>query len=375
MSERRDYYEVLGVERSANQDEIKKAFRKLAFQYHPDRNKEPEAEEKFKEISEAYAILSDQEKKQQYDAYGHAGINGRYSREDIFRSSNFRDAFSEFGFGDDLFGRIFSGIFGGGFGGFQQRSGPPRGSDLQTQIEITLEQASTGKEVELNLNRQVKCSRCEGNGAEPGTDVSPCPKCNGTGRIQVRTQSIFGQMVRVATCDRCKGRGKIADTPCKKCHGVGLERGKTKLTVTIPEGVEDGTQLVLRRQGEDGQYGGPPGDLYVLVRVKPHPYLIRRGQDIIYEAEINFPQASLGAEIIVPSLTGDKSLKIPAGTQNGNILRMRSEGMPSRYGKGDQLVHITVTIPKKLTKKQRELVEQLNKEFDEQSKKRAWWWR
>ena len=197
MSERRDYYEVLGVERSANQDEIKKAFRKLAFQYHPDRNKEPEAEEKFKEISEAYAILSDQEKKQQYDAYGHAGINGRYSREDIFRSSNFRDAFSEFGFGDDLFGRIFSGIFGGGFGGFQQRTGPPRGSDLQTQIEITLEQASTGKEVELNLNRQVKCSRCEGNGAEPGTDVSTCPKCNGTGRIQVRTQSIFGQMVRV----------------------------------------------------------------------------------------------------------------------------------------------------------------------------------
>ena len=375
MAEKRDYYEVLNVERGAPQDEIKKAFRKLAFQYHPDRNKEPDAEDKFKEISEAYAVLSDPEKKQQYDMFGHAGISGRYSAEDIFRGVNLQDIFTEFGFGDDLLGRIFGGIFGGGFSGFQRQRGPRRGSDLQTRIEVDLEQAAFGTEVEISLNRLQKCTRCSGTGAEPGTDLSTCSKCNGRGRIEHRTQSLFGQMIRVVACDRCNGRGKTAETPCNNCRGRSLEERKSRLNVKVPQGIEDGTQLILRGQGEDSAFGGPPGDLYVRVRVRPHPYLIRRGRDIIYEAEINFPQAALGTTLQVPSLTGDKSLRVPPGTQSGAILRMRGEGIPNRFGKGDQLVHVNVLIPQKLNRRQRELVEELEKEIGDQRKKRAWWWR
>ncbi len=375
MAEKRDYYEVLNVERGASQDEIKKAFRKLAFQYHPDRNKEPDAEEKFKEISEAYAVLSDPEKKQQYDMFGHAGISGRYSAEDIFRGVNLRDIFTEFGFGDDLLGRIFGGIFGGGFSGFQRQRGPRRGSDLQTRIEVDLEQAAFGTEVEISLNRLQKCTKCSGTGAEPGTDLTTCPKCNGSGRIEHRTQSLFGQMIRVVTCDRCNGRGKTAETPCSNCRGRRLEERRSRLNVKVPQGIEDGTQLILRGQGEDSAFGGPPGDLYVTVRVRPHPYLIRRGRDIIYEAEISFPQAALGTTLQVPSLTGDKSLRVHPGTQSGAILRMRGEGIPSRFGKGDQLVHINVLIPKKLNRRQRELIEELEKDLGDKNKKRAWWWR
>ena len=375
MAEKRDYYEVLNVEREASQDEIKKAFRKLAFQYHPDRNKAPDAEEKFNEISEAYAVLSDTEKKQQYDMFGHAGISGRYSAEDIFRGVNLRDIFTEFGFGDDILGRIFGGIFGGGFNGFQRQRGPRRGSDLQTRIEVDLEQVAFGTEVEISLNRLQKCTECGGTGAKPGTDLTTCPKCNGSGRIEHRTQSLFGQMIRVVTCDRCNGRGKTAETPCSNCRGRSLEERRSRLNVKVPQGIEDGTQLILRGQGEDSAFGGPPGDLYVTVRVRPHPYLIRRGRDIIYEAEISFPKAALGTTLQVPSLTGEKSLRVPPGTQSGTILRMRGEGIPNRFGKGDQLVHINVLIPKKLNRRQRELVEGLDKEMGDQSKKRAWWWR
>jgi molecular chaperone DnaJ len=375
VAEKRDYYEVLGIEKGASQDEIKKAFRKLAFQYHPDRNKEPQAEEKFKEISEAYAVLSDPEKKQQYDMFGHAGISGRYSAEDIFRGVNLQDIFTEFGFGDDLLSRIFGGIFGGGFNGFQRQRGPRRGSDLQTRIEVDLEKAAFGTEVEISLNRLQKCSRCDGTGAEPGTDLSTCSKCNGRGRIEHRTQSLFGQMIRVVTCDMCNGRGKMAETPCKSCRGRSLEERRSRLNVKVPPSIEDGTQLILRGQGEDSTFGGPPGDLYVTVRVRPHPYLIRRGRDIIYEAEVNFPQATLGTTLSVPSLTGEKSLRVPPGTQSGAILRMKGEGIPNRFGKGDQLVHINVLIPKKLNRKQRELVEELGKEMGPLKKKRAWWWR
>ena len=375
MAEKKDYYEVLNVERGASQDEIKKAFRKLAFQYHPDRNKEPDAEDKFKEISEAYAILSDPEKKQQYDMFGHAGISGRYSTEDIFRGVNLRDIFTEFGFGDDLFSRIFGGIFGGGFNGFQRQRGPPKGSDLQTRIEIDLEQAAFGTEVEITLNRLQKCTRCGGTGAEPGTNLSTCSKCNGSGRIEHRTQSLFGQMIRVVTCDKCQGRGKMAEKPCRNCRGRTLEDRRSRLNVTVPQGIDDGTQLILRGQGEDSAFGGAPGDLYVTVRVKPHPYLIRRGRDIIYEAEISFPQATLGTTLKVPSLTGEKSLKVPPGTQSGEILRMRGEGISNRFGKGDQLVHINVYIPKKINRRQRTLIEELDKEMGEQRKKKAWWWR
>ncbi len=374
MTSKRDYYDVLGVERNASQDEIKRSFRKLAFQYHPDRNKEPDAEEKFKEISEAYAILSDPEKRRQYDTFGFEGIKGRYTTEDIFNRTVFRDIFSDLGFNfEDLFSRFF----GGGFGfNFQRaRTGLRRGRDLETRIEITLEQAASGAEVEISLSRLVKCSRCGGSGAEPGTRLTTCPKCHGRGRIEQRTTSIFGQMIRVVTCDMCNGIGKFAETPCKRCEGIGLKEVKTKLSVKTPPGIEDGTQLILRGQGDDGPHEGPSGDLYVTVRVKPHPYLIRRGKDIIYEADINFAQAVLGTSIMVPTLTGEKLLHVNSGTQSGSILRMRGDGMPGRFGKGDQLVHINVLVPKKLTRRQRELIRALGKEFDTKPKRRAWWWR
>jgi molecular chaperone DnaJ len=367
VTEKRDYYEVLGVTRDASQEDIKKAFRKLAFQYHPDRNKEQGAEEKFKEISEAYAILSDEQKKAQYDRFGHAGISGAYSQEDIFRGANFQDIFRDMGFGDDIFSRIFGSMFGGGFGGFQttrRRSGPPRGRDIETRIEITLEQAAFGAEVELSLNRSVRCSRCGGNGAEPGSRVITCPQCNGRGQIQQRTQSLFGQMITVTTCPRCQGRGQTPEKKCSKCNGNGLENRRRKLSINVPEGIDDGVYLTLRGQGDAGPYGGPSGDLYVQVRIKPHKTLIRRGNDVIYEAEINFPQAALGTEIKVPILRGIEVLKVPSGTQNGDILRLKGKGIPGRYGRGDQLVHITVTIPKKLTRKQRQLIRELDEELN-----------
>jgi len=374
---KRDYYDVLGVERTASQDEIKRAFRKLAFKYHPDRNKAPDAEDKFKEISEAYAVLSDPEKRRQYDAFGFDGIRGRYTAEDIFNRTVFRDIFSEFGFNfEDLFSRLFRGGFGG-FGGFnfqQVRTGPKRGRDLETQIEITLEQAASGTEVEITLPRLQRCSRCGGMGAEPGSSVVTCPKCNGKGRIEHRTVSVFAQMIRVVPCDRCNGRGKVAEKPCRTCKGAGLEERRTRLQVKVPLGIEDGAYLALRGQGEDGPYGGPPGDLYVTVKIKPHPYLIRRGMDIIYEAEVNFAQAALGDEIEVPTLTDETTIRVPPGTQSGTILRLKGKGIKGRFGHGDQLVHINVRVPEKLTRRQRELIEELGKEFGTaESSKRSWW--
>ena len=376
MAGKRDYYETLGIDGSASQEEIKSAFRKLAFKYHPDRNKAPDAEERFKEISEAYAVLSDPEKRRQYDAFGFEGIRGRYTAEDIFNRTRFRDIFSEFGFNfDDLFNRIFGGGFGfGGFGFQQVRAGPRRGRDLETRIEVTLEQAASGTEMEITLPRLKRCGSCDGTGAEPGSSVVTCPKCNGTGRIEHRIVRGFAQMIRVVPCDRCDGRGKLAERPCKVCGGDGLEERRTRLQVKVPPGIDDGAYLVLRGQGEDGPHGGPPGDLYVTVRVKTHPHLIRRGMDIIYEAEVNFPQAALGAEIKVPTLRGETTVRVPPGTRSGTILRLRGKGIRGRFGRGDQLVHINVHVPKKMTRRQRELVEELAKELGtEEPGKRPWW--
>lgn len=375
VSGQRDYYEVLGVDRNASQEEIKKAFRKLAFKYHPDRNKASDAEERFKEISEAYAVLSDPEKKQQYDAFGHDGIRGSYSTEDIFRGANFQDIFKDMGFGEDLFSRIFGNFFGGGFGGFngfrtQTRTGQRHGRDIETGIEITLEQSALGSEVELSLNKLDACSRCGGGGAEPGYNITNCPQCGGSGQVQQRRQSLFGQIITVTTCPRCEGRGSIPEKNCSLCNGTGLEERRRTLKVNVPQGIEDGVYLTLRGQGEAGPFGGPPGDLYVRVKIKPHKHLIRKGRDLIYEAEISFPQAALGSDIEVPVLEGKERLKIPSGTQNGDILRLRGKGMPSRFGNGDELIHVTVTVPKKLTRRQRELIEELDKEL---GKKRGFW--
>lgn len=370
MSEKRDYYDVLGTKKNDSKEDIKKAFRKLAFQYHPDRNKESNAEEKFKEISEAYAVLSDDQKRQQYDMFGHSGISGRYSQEDIFRGANFQDIFREFGFGFDS---IFESLFGGSRGGFSFRTrtqtGPSRGRDLETRVEITLEQAAFGAEVELTLNRMESCTRCGGNGAEPNSQVISCPRCNGSGQIQQRTQSLFGQMISITTCPRCNGRGDVPQVICNTCQGIGVEQKRRKLKITVPEGIEDDVYLTLREQGDTGKWGGPRGDLYVKIRIKPHNYLIRRGRDIIHETKITFPQAALGTELKVPTLKGEASLKIPAGTQNNDILRMRGLGVPSRFGKGDQLIHITVIVPKNLNKRQKELIIELDKELTKPRKK------
>ena len=373
MATKRDYYEVLGLNRSASPDEIKKAFRKLAFDLHPDRNKDPASEEKFKEISEAYAVLSDPEKKQKYDAYGHAGISGAYSQEDIFRGADFS------GFGIDMedilrsfFGGAFGGGFGGGLGGFQrQRGGPQKGRDLETAVEITLEQAATGATVELNLNRLEKCSRCGGSGADPGTNVITCPKCGGSGQIQRSVASPFGRMVTVTTCDRCQGRGRTAEKPCSKCRGEGVEETRRKIDVKIPAGIDEEMYLTLRGQGDAGLYGGPSGDLFVGVKIKPHPYLLRKGADIIYEAEINVAQAALGAEIAVPVIGGEERIKVPTGTQSGDIIRLKGKGMPGRYGKGDHLVHVTVRVPERMTRRQRDLMEELGKELATETQKKG----
>jgi molecular chaperone DnaJ len=373
LATKRDYYEVLGLNRSASPDEIKKAFRKLAFELHPDRNKDPASEEKFKEISEAYAVLSDPEKKQKYDAYGHAGISGAYSQEDIFRGADFS------GFGIDMedilrtfFGGAIGGGFGSGFGGFQrQRGGPQKGRDLETAVEITLEQVATGATVELNLNRLEKCSRCGGSGAEPGTSVITCPKCGGTGQMQRSVASPFGRMITVTTCDRCQGRGRTAEKPCSKCRGDGVEETRRKIDVKIPAGIDEEMYLTLRGQGDAGLYGGPTGDLFVGVKIKPHPYLLRKGVDIIYEAEINVSQAALGAEITVPVIGGEERIKVSPGTQSGDIIRLKGKGMPGRFGKGDHLVHITVRIPEKMTRRQRELMEELGRELATETQKKG----
>lgn len=365
MASKLDYYDVLGVGPEASQDEIKRAFRKLAFKYHPDRNKMPNAEEKFKEASEAYAILSDPEKRKQYDARGFEGIKEQYKQEDIYNSGTFRDTFSEFGFNVE---DIFSRIFGGGFASQQARPEAARGRDLDAQMEITLEQAASGAEMGVTIPRLKKCRRCGGSGVEPGSHSVTCPKCKGAGRVEYEASSGSGRMV--VTCDRCNGRGEVPGQPCRTCGGKGLEEKRVRLQVKVPPGIDNGDHLMLRGQGEDGRNGGPPGDFYVTIRIKPHPYLIRRGVDLVYEASISFAQAALGAEIKVPTLTGDKLVRVPPGTQGDTNLRLRGEGMSSAQGKGDELVHISVKIPDGLTPREKDIVERFSKEYEEEERLR-----
>ncbi|RJS88834.1 molecular chaperone DnaJ [Candidatus Bathyarchaeota archaeon] len=372
---KKDYYEILGVPRNATKEEIKRAFRRLALKYHPDRNKSPEAEEKFKEISEAYAVLSDDEKRRIYDAYGVDGIRGRYTQEDIF-NTRFKDLFRDFGFGDfdDLFNRFFRDF---GFGTFQRtvRIGPKRGRDIETTMEVTLKDVAYGAEKEIEVPRLRRCSVCGGTGAEPGTGERTCPRCGGTGRIEHRRVSGFAQMIRIVPCDRCGGRGTIIEHPCKNCGGSGLEKKVAKIRVSIPPGVEDGSYLILRGEGEDGERGGPPGDLYIRVRVRPHPHLVRQGLDLLHEAEIDFPLAALGGKIRVPTLDGEAELEIPAGTQSGTILRLRGKGIRAGGRTGDELVRITVRVPKRLTRRQRELIKELARELGVDRVKKVGWWR
>ena len=368
--EKKDYYEILGVPRNASKEDVKKAFRSLALKYHPDRNKSPDAEEKVKEISEAYAVLSDDEKRRIYDNYGEEGIRGKYTQEDIF-NTRFRDIFRDFGFGDfdDLFSRFF-----GGFGPFQ-RTETARGRDLETILQMTLKDVASGAEKEVEVPRLRRCSRCGGTGAEPGTKERICQKCGGTGRIEQRNVVGFAQMIRVMPCDQCRGRGTIIDHPCKNCRGNGLEKTVAKMKVSVPPGIEDSAYLVLRGEGEDGERGAPPGDLYINIRVLPNPNFVRQGLDIIHETEIDFPIAVLGGKIIVPTLEGEAELGIPAGTQNGAVLRLKGRGIRGDRWTGDELIRVSVRIPKKLTGRQRELVEDLAKEFEVEGAKKGRKWR
>jgi len=363
MAEKRDYYEVLGVQRNASKDEIKDAYRKLAMQYHPDRNKSPDAEEKFKEISEAYAVLSDDEKRQQYDLLGHAGFDQRYTTEDIFRGADFDSIFRDLGFG---FGDIFRSFFGGGFGrGFGERIN--RGQDLVYDLEITLEEAARGTEKEMEIPRTEKCDVCNGSGASPGTSPRTCPRCNGAGKVQHMRKSSFAMYVQVTSCPTCRGKGILIDSPCKNCHGTGLVKKRRKITVKVPVGIDEGYQLRLRGEGEMAPNGGSPGDLYVLVHIVPHEFLMREGDDLLYVLMISYPQVALGAEVSVPTLEGPITVKIHPGTQPGEVIRLKGKGMPRfrGYGKGDLLVRVGISVPKKLTSQQRALLEQLAKEFDQ----------
>jgi molecular chaperone DnaJ len=350
MAKQQDYYDVLGVPRGASQDEIKSAFRRLAREYHPDVNKSEDAEERFKELNEAYAVLGDQQKRAAYDRYGHAGVGGMGGAPD-FTNVDLGDIFEElFGFG-----------FGRRSGRQQQRNAPRRGSDLQYNLSIDFEEAVFGVEREIEFSRDEECSRCEGSGAEPGTSPSTCPTCGGRGEVRQSRQTIFGNMVQVATCPNCRGSGELIGSPCQVCNGRGLERKQVKKAVEIPAGVDSGTQVRLSGEGQPGQNGGPKGDLYIALNVRPHKYFRRRNDDIMLDLDINIAQATLGADVDVPTVDGDAVLTIPSGIQPGKVLRMRDKGVPHLRGggRGDQLVMVNVQVPTKLDEDQRGLFEQL----------------
>ena len=363
MAEKRDYYEVLGVSKNASKDEIKDAYRKLAMQYHPDRNKAADAEDKFKEVSEAYAVLSDDQKRRQYDTLGHAGFDQRYTAEDIFRGADFETIFRDIGFG---FGDLFRTFFGGG--GFRERSN--RGQDLGYELEITLEEAAKGTEKEIVVPRTEKCEVCNGSGGSPGTSVKTCQKCNGAGQVRNTRKTNFLTYVQVTPCSECRGRGTLIESPCNKCHGTGLTKKRRKINVKIPEGIDEGYQLRLRGEGEMAPHGGVPGDLYVLVHIARHELFMREGDALWHVLMIGYPQAALGAEVSVPTLDGKATVKIKPGTQAGETIRLKGKGMPRfrGYGKGDLLVRVGISVPKKVTAKQRALLEQLAEEFNQDVK-------
>jgi len=361
--EKRDYYDVLSVGKDASKDGIKKAYRKLAKKYHPDVNKATDAEEKFKEISEAYAVLSDDEKKGQYDRYGHDGMSG-YSQEDIYKNANFQDIFSGFGGGaGDIFDMLFGGVGGRG------RSGPMKGHDLRYDYEIGFMDAVHGTETKIELPLDVACPACKGSGAKPGTSRKTCLICHGSGQMTQSTRTPFGQISQSIPCTPCKGEGEIIETPCDKCAGKGKVKKRKKINVKIPAGVDNGSRIRIRGMGGAGENGGPSGDLYVVIYVKPHDTFVRKGSDILSKISITFPQAALGAEIKIPTLNGKVKLKIPAGTKSGTKFRFKKKGVKNLrgYGHGDLHVKVYIETPKKLSREQKELL----KKFEAISKKGA----
>jgi len=329
---------------------VKKAFRKLAFKHHPDHNHNSTGE-KFKEVNEAYQVLSDPEKRTAYDRFGHGGIEGHFGRG--------FEGFEFTGFGD-----IFDAFFGGTT--TATRRGPRRGADLSYNVPISFEEAAFGCEKEINILRTENCSRCQGTRCQPGSQPTRCPNCNGSGQVRRVQQSIFGSFANVSTCSKCRGEGRIITEPCPECRGTGKEPHQRSISVKIPAGVDLGTQIRLSREGEAGERGGTPGDLYISIAVKPHEFFKREGDDITYELPANFAQVALGAEVDIPTLEGSLKMKIPAGSQPGQVFKLKNKGIPHLRGRGrgDQFVRLRVATPDSLTKKQRQLLEELAQTFD-----------
>ena len=364
MMAKRDYYEVLGVDKSASADDIKKAYRKMAIKYHPDKNPgDKEAEEKFKEAAEAYSVLSDADKKARYDQFGHAGVEGA--------GPDFSGGFGNL---NDILNDLFGGAFGGGFGGFggfgggfggqrgQRQQRVYRGRDIRVRVKLTLEEIAKGVEKEISIEKNVPCTECGGKGAKNSSDIKTCPACNGTGQVQRVVNSFLGQTVTYSTCQQCDGEGKIISNPCRSCNGTGLVRKRETIKVKIPAGVEAGMQLTLQGEGHAAKNNGINGDLLVVIEEHPHADLKREGNNLYYTKIISVTDAMLGAEVTVPCLDGDYKIKIDAGTQSGEVVRLRGRGLPSVNGyggTGDLYVKIAVWIPKKLNKDEKAVIESL----------------
>lgn len=352
-----DYYEVLGVNKNATDDEIKSAFRKLAKQYHPDlqTGDKTAAEAKFKEINEAYEVLSDKEKRAKYDQFGHAAF-------DPAAGGGYGGGYGGAGFGDfsDIFDTMFGGF--GGFGGGQQsRSGPARGNDLKYNLSLTFEEAAFGVRKEILVPREENCPTCGGSGAKPGSKPVKCTTCGGSGQVRVQQNTMFGSFATVRTCDACNGTGKIISDPCADCRGKGRVHKSNRINVNIPAGIDNGQTLTMRGEGEAGRRGGPSGDLYIGINVKPHKLFVRKGYDIYLDMSIPMTVAALGGEIQVPTLTGNVKYNVPEGTQTATTFRLKEQGIPrlNSSGKGDMLVRVNVQIPKRLSEEQKELVRKL----------------
>jgi molecular chaperone DnaJ len=360
---KRDYYEVLGVTREASPEEIKKAYRRKAKEFHPDKNprERKKAEEEFKRVAEAYEVLSDPDKRAQYDRYGHAGpAQGfDFSQTDFRRA---REAYSEFGFGgvDDLFDLFFR--QGGPRTATRQRR-TRHGEDIEYKLRITLEDAALGTKMKITAPRLVACDRCHGSGVEPGTSKRTCPTCKGRGQVEYRQQSLLGSFVNIRVCPECEGAGEIIDQPCRRCHGSGRVKEKSKISISVPAGVDNGSRLRLKGEGNAGPGGAPAGDLYIVIEVIPHPRFERRGRDIHSKLKIHYPQAALGAKVKVNTLWGEETVTIPAGTQAGTVIRLRGKGMPDLHqsGKGDHFVTVQVVVPKHLSAAQRRILLELQK--------------
>ncbi|GIV49601.1 MAG: chaperone protein DnaJ [Candidatus Kapaibacterium sp.] len=359
---KRDYYQILGVSRQATLDEIKSAYRKLAMQYHPDRNPgNKEAEERFKEITEAYEVLSDEEKRRRYDQFGHEGIR---AGQDFHQYSSMEDIFSAFGdiFGSSFFEDLFGGQSSRRHTARQPKPQGERGADLRVQLPLRLEEIASGVEKTIRVKRHLTCSTCNGSGSRSGSSgFTTCPRCNGTGQISQVSRSMFGQFVNITTCPSCNGTGTILTDPCPACKGEGRTLGEDTIKVSIPAGVYEGMQLTLRGKGHAGRQGGPPGDLVIIIEEIEHPYFTRQGNHLHYHLTISFPDAVLGGEVEVPTIDGTALLQIKPGTQPGTILRMRGKGLPRMETgeRGDQLVTVNIYVPTKVTQRERELLREL----------------